>query len=354
MQTAPRPSNESARIETIKQLDLMNPVAISAYERIVDLVSIATGLDVTLFSIVGESDQFFKAKRGTELTGSPREQAFCAWTILADDDNDIMVVEDATKDERFDDNPLVTGDAGIRFYAGIPVKAPNQVTVGTACLIDTKPRKLDAKTERVLRAAKGLLEEALILQGQSVRDHLTGLFNRRFFDESLDTEWRRAFRQMLPMTVMLADVDHFKPYNDLYGHPAGDDVLRKVSDAIQNKVRRAGDLTARYGGEEFVLILPETDAEGARQVAKLLCDTIYNLKIEHQSGIDQRVTISVGAAVAVTKADLMLGQLALLSLADDALYDAKRSGRNQTRVRTVEQNAPAPDEHSLKRTTDKA
>lgn len=349
MTTPPILKNESLRTTTIDQFELMDDTKVDAFERIVDLVALATGINIALFSVVREDQQFFKAKRGLATTGTSRGRSFCAWAIASEDQDSIFVVNDARDDPRFAENPLVVEDPYIRFYAGLPVRAPNGIVVGTTCVIDSQAQELSPVTERVLRAARALLEEALLLQSSSVRDHLTGLFNRRHFDESLDREWRRALRKMLPLTVMLGDIDHFKSYNDRYGHIAGDSALKAVANVIEGDIRRAGDLIARYGGEEFVFILPETDAQGAQIVADKLVRSVSEAGIEHEDGINGRLTMSVGAYVALDKTDLALGQLEILKLADRALYDAKEAGRNRA-VTHVSDTATPQTETGLAKT----
>ena len=162
------------------------------------------------------------------------------------------------------------------------------------------------------------------------RDGLTGLANRRSFDEKLDSEWRRALRLQQPLALLMLDVDHFKLYNDSYGHLGGDDCLRRVSAAIGSHIARPGDLAARYGGEEFAVILPNTDATGASNLASRIRESVAALGLIHPQSSLQRVTISVGVAVVVPEQ----GQLpaALVSLADQALYQAKSLGRDRIQL----------------------
>ena len=162
------------------------------------------------------------------------------------------------------------------------------------------------------------------------RDGLTGLANRRSFDEKLDSEWRRALRLQQPLALLMLDVDHFKLYNDSYGHLGGDDCLRRVSAAIGSHIARPGDLAARYGGEEFAVILPNTDATGASNLASRIRESVVALGLIHPQSSLQRVTISVGVAVVVPEQ----GQLpaALVSLADQALYQAKSLGRDRIQL----------------------
>ncbi|MBC7916994.1 MAG: GGDEF domain-containing protein [Rhodoferax sp.] len=162
------------------------------------------------------------------------------------------------------------------------------------------------------------------------RDGLTGLANRRTFDEIMATEWRRAQRLQQPLALLMLDVDHFKLYNDSYGHLGGDDCLRKVASVIATQGARPGDLAARYGGEEFAVILPNTDATGATNLATRIRDGVAALNLAHVQSHIQRVSISAGVAVVLPTQDLP--PTALVSLADKALYQAKHQGRDRVSV----------------------
>ena len=163
-------------------------------------------------------------------------------------------------------------------------------------------------------------------------DGLTGIANRRCFDETLSREWRRAARGGLPISLLIADVDHFKEFNDGYGHQHGDDCLKAVAAALQGSIHRSTDLVARYGGEEFAAILPETDADGATEVAETMRAAVAALAIEHRSSsAAAHVTISIGVATTTPMRDLApdAGAVVLKRMADQALYAAKRLGRDR-------------------------
>lgn len=164
------------------------------------------------------------------------------------------------------------------------------------------------------------------LKTLATSDGLTGLSNRRSFDQTLSMEWSRAQRTRKPMSLLLVDVDHFKLYNDLHGHQRGDECLRVVA-SLLGRTTRPADLCARYGGEEFALILPETDHEVACRIAERLRDGLARLKLEHgAAGAGPHVTLSIGVATQVH--DEYLGCDWLIKQADQALYAAKHSGRD--------------------------
>lgn len=166
-----------------------------------------------------------------------------------------------------------------------------------------------------------------LLESLAMLDGLTNIANRRRFDEAFDAELRRARRAGRTVALIMADIDYFKRYNDHYGHGAGDNCLKKTAGALSNASNRPGDLLARYGGEEFIVLLPETDNQGARMIAERLRSAVEHLKIPHEkSDASSCVTISLGYACAVPNDDK---GAELLKKADQMLYQAKESGRNR-------------------------
>jgi diguanylate cyclase (GGDEF)-like protein/PAS domain S-box-containing protein len=175
-------------------------------------------------------------------------------------------------------------------------------------------------------------EELLLRAYQSVErlavaDSLTGLANRRRFDEYLNIEWHRAMRDRNPLSLLMVDADHFKLYNDTYGHLGGDSCLKQIAEAALEAVSRSGDLVARYGGEEFAILLPGTDNEGAMTVAAEVCEALRARQIPHSANSPQIVTISVGCATLIPQ--IHEEPAILIDIADRALYTAKLNGRNR-------------------------
>ncbi len=162
----------------------------------------------------------------------------------------------------------------------------------------------------------------------ATQDGLTKVANRRYFDRVLDLEWQRLAREEKPLSLILCDIDFFKVYNDYYGHTRGDSCLQKVAAAIKESAKRPADLVARYGGEEFAIILPDTPADGAIEVAQKVRDRIENLHIAHEkSSVARYVTLSLGVATNIPNCDR--SPITLIEAADRALYRAKDKGRNQ-------------------------
>jgi diguanylate cyclase (GGDEF)-like protein len=181
-----------------------------------------------------------------------------------------------------------------------------------------------------LRERARAQEELVRLAGT---DALTGLPNRRAFDERMDEEWRRARRSNTAVSVLFIDVDYFKAYNDNYGHALGDDALAAVAECIALSVRRPGDIPARYGGEEFVVLLPDTQIDGALHLAETIRARIKTRSIAHRGSQIGRLTVSIGCATAAPPG--LGGAYGLLSTADQQLYEAKAAGRDCVRPMTL-------------------
>jgi diguanylate cyclase (GGDEF)-like protein len=166
----------------------------------------------------------------------------------------------------------------------------------------------------------------------TVKDGLTGLYNRRHFDDVIEKELKMSRRIKAPVSLILCDIDHFKKYNDYYGHQQGDDCLKQIAKALQNAVKRPGDVVARYGGEEFVAVLPETELAGAEQVAEAIRQAVEALSIVHeQSTTADHVTLSLGVACLTAIKEDIVDELirTLIENADQSLYKAKEQGRNR-------------------------
>jgi diguanylate cyclase (GGDEF)-like protein len=172
------------------------------------------------------------------------------------------------------------------------------------------------------------------LEQLATRDGLTGLANRRCFDDTLHGEWQRALRQQQPLSLLMVDVDNFKQYNDAYGHLGGDECLQRIAAAVANEMR-ANDLVARYGGEEFAVILPNQSLKGAAIVAERIRCRVEQLHLPNLGSQPHVVTVSIGAATALASPDTDPSQL--VATADSALYRAKHMGRNRISLPNTEQ-----------------
>ncbi|MCS6988146.1 MAG: GGDEF domain-containing protein [Chloroherpetonaceae bacterium] len=186
------------------------------------------------------------------------------------------------------------------------------------------------------RAAEARLQESLIelerakkqLEQLATVDSLTGIPNRRSIDETLRREWSKAMRNGEPLAAIMVDIDHFKDYNDAYGHQAGDLCLKQVANAIRASLRRSTDFVGRYGGEEFLVLLENSDWEKAAKMAEKICEAVRELRIPHSASATAKVvTVSAGVNVTIPKPQSSIEKF--IGDADAALYQAKRKGRKQ-------------------------
>ena len=251
-------------------------------------------------------------------------------------------------DPRFRDIPVivVTGSAdnvnlADAFQAGAVDYLPKPINpVELAARVRSVLRlkaEMDQRKQReaeLIEATYRLAAAKSELQRLSALDGLTGITNRRRVDELYAGEWKRALREGAPLSVVLGDIDHFKSYNDRYGHLAGDECLQRVAIALRDSVSRPGDCVARYGGEEFVAILASTDSAGARAVAEHMRAAVESLGIDHAASTTATyTTISLGVATMVPKEST--SPETLLAAADEALYESKNGGRNRVSFRAA-------------------
>jgi diguanylate cyclase (GGDEF)-like protein len=221
-----------------------------------------------------------------------------------------------------------TSDTPVIFVTALssPEDETRALDAGAADFI-SKPVNAAVVRARV-RTQLTVKRQADTLRALTLTDSLTGVHNRRAFSERIDNEWRRCGRAGLPVSLILADIDHFKLYNDHYGHQAGDACLEQAAHAMCRAANRAQDLVARYGGEEFAILLPETDAAGAACVARRVLDELAALGIAHAaSPTSSLLTASMGIATLVP--DRVQTSASLIRAADALLYQAKAEGRNR-------------------------
>lgn len=249
------------------------------------------------------------------------------------------------------DDPKIKSDAFANGATDYLVKLPDQIELIARIRAHSKSYLVQRERDAAYNALREMQEQLREMNGQlaqsnrelhrlSSLDGLTGIANRRHFDEVLEREWHRADRQQSPLSLILIDIDYFKLFNDSYGHQAGDDCLKLVARTLEHVVHRPGDLVARYGGEEFVIVLPETDQAGAESVARHILDAIRNLHITHSaSDVAEVVTLSLGSATRHREHHRL--PCDLITAADLALYQAKENGRDRFETSTVDDSSSA-------------
>jgi diguanylate cyclase (GGDEF)-like protein len=321
--TVPPTLDEALRLDALEKQQITDTPEEENFDRVVRLACAAMEAPVGLISFVDSERQWFKARQGMDVRETPREYAFCAHAI---ENDDVMVVEDASRDPRFADNPLVTCDNGIRFYAGAPLKTRQGFNLGTLCVIDHIPRTINQRDRDLLKDMAGIVVNEMDLRKRVGTDALTGLYTRVFTNAMGNRELARARRAGSPFTVAFIDADKFKSINDTYGHAAGDAVLRALGPACRRALREQ-DMLGRYGGEEIVLLLPNTSLKQAAPVLERMRQEIAAMEIPELKG--RQVTVSIGAAQMIEDdADIAY----MLARADAALYRAKESGRNRVEL----------------------
>ncbi|MBF0166804.1 MAG: sensor domain-containing diguanylate cyclase [Alphaproteobacteria bacterium] len=345
---APTPDNEAERLYSLEKMRLLSTPREADLDRLTRTAQAVFDTEVVLVSLVDKDRQWFKSRQGLEVAETPRDISFCGHAILGDG---TFVVNDATLDERFHDNPLVTGPPNIRFYAGHPLTNGEGHKIGTLCVISKTARSFDDKKQRTLsdlarmveiildnrklgETQYALIESLVAAQRDKLIDQLTGVWNRRGFDELFGREFSRATRTKSTIAVAMADVDHFKKINDSFGHSVGDEAIRLTASLLVESCR-ATDVVARFGGEEFVIL-----ASGIVPVMlptlgdKILRKFRNNAKVATEKGL-YPFTISIGLTIATPHESKNLTQAALLEMADKALYAAKNGGRNRFEISGV-------------------
>lgn len=339
-----KPLNEVQRQAVLDAYRILDTAPEQSFDDLVLIASSICGMPMGSISLIDRERQWLKSTLGLgSLKETSRNDAFCAHTIL--DSDEVMVVNDAQEDPRFQSNPFVLGDPNLRFYAGSPLVTPDGLAIGSLCVMDSHPGSLSDEQIRALKALSrqvvqllelhrvsmeletkvreqawyeiNLRQENAELSSQTRLDPLTGLDNRRGL---LEAQLKMQTGQQTAW-ISVIDIDHFKSINDTYGHSKGDEVLVELG-CILKRHAWTGHTVARLGGEEFAWIMPRLSQADAEHCAQVLRLDIASMKKPLPC------TISIGMAHWTNMED----PEEALRRADEALYCAKRRGRNQVCV----------------------
>lgn len=277
MKPAPIPIDDAFRIDTLQSLNILDTAPEERFDRLTRLARRLFDVPIALVSLVDERRQWFKSHDGLEATETPRDVSFCGHAILG---NDVFLIPDAKADERFADNPLVTGEPFVRFYAGCPLVMSNGSTLGTLCIIDHMPRELDDDDISLLKDLARMAEQELTAVQLATIDELTLLCNRRGFEALSAHALSLCRRLSRPSSLMYVDLDQFKQINDRFGHAEGDNALRGFADLMKDTFRTS-DVLGRIGGDEFAVLVTNTLPDALSDLQQRLRESVasYNRKV---------------------------------------------------------------------------
>ncbi|MHB1928283.1 MAG: GGDEF domain-containing protein [Acidimicrobiales bacterium] len=259
------PDDEAARLRSLRRLGLLDTEPEERFDRVTRLAKRLFGVKVAAVTLVDADRQWFKSVAGIALHEIRREDAFCAHAILGES---LFEVEDARNDPRFAGNPLVTGEPHVRFYAAYPVRAPDGSAVGSLCLLDSEPRRLEPDEELSLHDLACMVERELAATQLAVDDDKTGLANRRGFHLLAEKALALCERRGADALLVYADVVGLKAVSDLDGHEAGNRLLSRAARVMSAAYRQA-DVVARLGGDEFAALLADFAGDDRMAVDRL-------------------------------------------------------------------------------------
>ncbi len=306
------PLDETQRLVSLHSLKILDTPEEARYDRITRMARRVFNVDICLVSLVDKSRQWFKSRQGLDACETGREISFCGHAIL---DRKPFIVENALEDERFADNPLVTGPPNIRFYAGCPIHSPDGFRIGTLCLIDSKPKALSDDDIKTLKDFAQMVEEEIKISAQITIDELTQVANRRGFNMVADHLLSLCRRTDTSAELMYFDLDGFKSVNDSHGHAAGDYILQHFAKLLLKCFRKA-DVVGRLGGDEFVVLLG--DSAGCSKIA---LERLREMAEEPDCEILSQLDWSVGTMQ--FDPERHANVTALLADADSSMYEDK-------------------------------
>ncbi|ABM03487.1 diguanylate cyclase with GAF sensor [Psychromonas ingrahamii 37] len=309
------PQDEGGRLKALRSLDVLDTPSEERFDRLTRLAKRMFDVPIALVSLVDENRQWFKSCTGINVSEIPRDISFCGHAIL---ENEIFIIPDTIKDERFSDNPLVLNEPYIRFYAGCPLRYLDGSTLGTLCIIDTQPRVLDEEDLDALKDLAELAEHELMAVQLATQDELTKLSNRRGFIKLAQHGLDICARHNISASLVFFDLNKFKSINDTFGHAEGDAALLAFSDHMKNTFRDS-DIIGRLGGDEFAVLLTDTSLEPAEKTISRFRSSIEHYNKESNLGYE----ISFSEGIVEIDHEKNISLESLLGQADSLMYDNK-------------------------------
>lgn len=308
MQTPDKPHNEAQRIKDLEQLEILDSNVEERYDRITRLAKRLFDVPISVISLVDKNRQWFKSRVGIDAQETERDISFCGHAIL---DTNPFIVSDTLQDDRFADNPLVVGDPGIRFYAGVPLLYNNGSILGTLCIIDTKPRKFAAEQLSDLIDLGKIIEKELISRVTATTDALTMMSNQLGFLSLGQKMLDYCNKGRFPISLAYFDLDNFTYINQEFGSEVGDEVLKRFAKLLEESFRDS-DVFARIRSDEFVVLM-----SGSTEMVANIAIERFTRAVElfnQQSEPNYRIAFSVG--VSSVK---VINDTSLEMLIDDAI-----------------------------------
>lgn len=309
------PQDEGVRLKELRSLDVLDTPSEERFNRLTRLAKRMFDVPIALVSLVDENRQWFKSCIGLDVSETPRDISFCGHAILG---NEIFIIPDAIKDERFSDNPLVLNEPYIRFYAGCPLRYLDGSTLGTLCIIDTQPRVLNEEDLDALKDLAELAEHELMAVQLATLDELTKISNRRGFIKLAQHGLDICSRHNISASLVFFDLNKFKSINDTFGHAEGDAALIAFSDHMKNTFRDS-DVIGRLGGDEFAVLLTDTSLEPAEKTISRFRVSIE--RYNKESNLGYEISFSEGIVAIDDEKNISLESL--LGHADSLMYDKK-------------------------------
>ncbi len=329
MPAAPIPSFDGERLEALSRYSILDTDVEEVFDRITIMAKSLFNVPIAVISLVDKERQWFKSIQGLDARETPRDQAFCSYAILQPD---VLVVEDATQDPRFADNPLVLSDPMIRFYAGAQLVTHDGHRLGTLCIIDKSPRQFLDTDARMLKDLATMAMNEIELRIASAndykrkqfvtRDKLTDAYNSRTFRKLFAAECARAQGRRTPLSLAIFHIDHLQSLGDLKATPAVECVVKSFRETC-NGVSRPGDILARVSADGFTLLMPNTKSESAEIVVRRI---LKRVETDTPQTGDGQLSYSVSVGLAQLSANQK--DRDLYKEAERNLCAAQETGRN--------------------------